>query len=563
MKKVITTALILILMAPLAVLGSKLEDNFKELSNEILDNFQSFYPVLSTGRGIHKYDYRFTDYSSKSIRNEISKLKKFETRLYKYNKSNISHASRVNLKLLKSNVDIALQDLSKIKWHQKNPYMYVDDAVNGIYLILSSEYAPLEVRVQNIIARMKAVPDLFKQASENIKNPPPIYVNMARDMLSTGIDFYKTIQSDLSGKFPALASEIGTAANRAIESMQAFDQFLATVPQGEPGSFSIGKQDFDYKLEHEYFLGYDSDSLLKIGEALFAKAKKAQEDYQVYLDSLDTMEDSVYVIDCITKNDVLGYYGWEIGQTKDFLKERNIVTIPDNIGRCEVVETPPFLRNVISSIAYQPPGVFSPDQTGHFYVRPIPDNMDVGERQAKYKYIQRRGFKGSVVHEAYPGHHLQFEMAARVTDSVRKWQENSCFYEGWALYCEEMMYNNGFYGDNPRPYNRILGGILFRAARIIVDVKLHTGQMSLDEAVAWMAEALDSDTGWIRIEVNRYSLYPTIQMSYLIGKLEILRLRDAWMKKEGDTFSLKEFHDRLLSVGTIPPKLLWEVWELE
>ena len=109
----------------------------------------------------------------------------------------------------------------------------------------------------------------------------------------------------------------------------------------------------------------------------------------------------------------------------------------------------------------------------------------------------------------------------------------------------------------------ILDGILFRAARIIVDVKLHTGQMTLDEAVNWMAGELDSDTTWIRVEVNRYTLSPTIQMSYLIGKLEILKLRDALMKKEGDAFSLKEFHDRLLSEGSLPPRILWEVWSLE
>jgi len=563
MKRILTIVLTLILSIPLSSSASKLEDNFREISNEILNNFQSFYPVLSTERGIHKYDYCFTDYSRKSVKNEIKKLKKIETRLYKYGKSNLSPESQINLKLLKSNVDIALQNLSKIKWHNKNPYMYVNDAVNGIYLILSSEYAPLDLRVQNIIARMKAVPDLFKQATENIKTPPPIYVEMAKEMLTTGIDFYKTVQTDLAEKYPELASEINTAASRAIDAMQQFDQFLITVELGEPGSFALGKKDFDYKLEYEYFLDYDSDSLLKIGEMLFEKYKKEYDDYQARLDSMESNNDAVYVIDCITKADVLGYYSWEVEQAKNFLKEHDLITIPDDIGRCEVVETPPFLRNVISSIAYQPPGVFSPDQTGHFYVRPVPEKMDAGEREARYKYIQRRGFKGSVVHEAFPGHHLQFETASRITDSVRKWQENPSFYEGWAMYCEEMMYHQGYYGDDKKRYLGILGGILFRAARIIVDVKLHTGQMTLDEAVTWMADALDTDTSWIRVEVNRYSLYPTIQMSYLIGKLEVMKLRDAWMKKEGDDFSLKRFHDRFLAQGTLPPRLLWEVWELE
>jgi hypothetical protein len=551
------------LYVPSVIFGSKLEDKFKTLSGEILENLQSFYPVISTERGIHTFDYLFTDYSRSSIRKEISRLKKYETRLYKYNKSNLSPESRINLKLLKGNVDIALQNLSKIRWHKINPYMYVSDAINGIYLILTSEYAPLEVRVQNIIARMKGVPDLFKQATDNLEKPPPVYIKMSQEMLTTGIDFYKTMETDLTAKFPELASEIHTASGRAIASMQEFQQHLNIIETGDPGSFSIGKLDFDYKLEHEYFLDYDSDSLLKIGEVLFEKAQKDYFDYLALLDSTKPGNDSVFVLDCITKGDVLDYYNWEVAQTKYFLKENGIVTIPDDIGHCKVIETPPFLRNVISSIAYQPPGTFSPEQTGHFYVRPIPDDMDAGQREAKYKYIQRRGFKGSVVHEAYPGHHFQFQMASKVTDSVRKWQENPCFYEGWALYSEEMMYEHKFYGSDTRRYLNILGGILFRAARIVVDVKLHTGQMTLDEAVTWMAEAMDSDTTWIRVEINRYSLSPTIQMSYLIGKLEVLKLRDAWMKKEGDAFSLKEFHDRLLAEGSLPPRILWEVWGLE
>ncbi len=563
MKKIIIAALVIILYVPSAIFGSKLEDNFKKVSGEILENLQSFYPVLSTEKGIHSYDYLFTDYSRKSVRKEISRLKKFETRLYKYNKSSLSPESRINLNLLKGNVDIALQNLSKIRWHKKNPYMYVSDAVNGIYLILASEYAPLEERVQNIIARVKGVPDLFKQATENLEKPPPVYINMAQEMLTTGIDFYKTTQFELATKFPELAGEINTASARAITAMQEFQQFLNTVEPGEPGSFAIGKQDFDYKLKHEYFLDYDSDSLLKLGEALFEKAQKDYNEYLALLDSTRPANDSVFVLDCITKEDVLNYYNWEVVQTKLFLKENDIVTIPNDIGHCEVIETPPFLRNVISSIAYQPPGVFSPEQTGHFYVRPIPNNMDAGQREAKYKYIQRRGFKGYVVHEAYPGHHFQFQMASRVVDGVRKWQENPCFYEGWALYCEEMMYNSGFYGSDTRRYLNILGGILFRAARIVVDVKLHTGQMTLDEAVNWMAEAMDSDTTWIRVEINRYSFTPTIQMSYLIGKLEVMKLRDARMKNEGDAFSLKEFHDRFLAEGSLPPRILWEVWGLE
>jgi uncharacterized protein (DUF885 family) len=553
--------ILVIFWSPLAG-QSKLDRNFDKLAQEILENLQSFFPVNATEKGVHAYDDRFTDYSRKSVSSEVARLKNYETRLFKYKKSGLSAENGIRLQLIKSNVDMALHDLNNLKSYEKNPYTYVNDAVNGIYLILVSDYAPLDHRALDIIARLKAVPDLLAGARKNLKNPPPLFINMAHDVLATGIDFYRSVEGEVSPKVPELAPEIHDAVAAAVVSMQEFDTFLEGLTPGEPGSFAIGKDNFNYCLKNQYLLDFDADSLLKIGQAVLETANRQYDEYLAMLDSTKTDDDTVFTIDCIDKNDILRYYNWEVEQTKRFLLKNDIVSIPEDIGECKVVETPPFLTDIISGIAYLPPGNFSAVQTGYFFVRPIPDSMDQAEREARYRYINRRGFKGSVVHEAYPGHHLQSQMASRIADDVRKWQDNSCFVEGWALYCEEMMYQEGFYGADKRPYLNILSGIALRAARIIVDVKLHTGQMTLDEAVQWMGSTLNIDTGWVRIEVNRYALTPTIPMSCLIGKLEILKLRDAVKARQGDDFSLKTFHDRLLAEGAIPPRLIWDIWGL-
>jgi len=512
----------ILLTGSMTAAQSKTEQNFRKLADEIIDNLSAFYPVLSTQKGIHDFDYAFTDYSGGAVRDEISRLKNFEKNLVKnYSRANLTKESRTDYHLLKCDVDIALLNLNKIEWHKKNPYLYASDAVYGIYSIMVSEYAPLMTRAQNINARMKLVPDLFNQAKKNLKNPPPIYIQLAREMLTTGIDFYRSVDADLSARLPELSSELNNSASAAITAMQDFYEFLGTIEPGAPGSFAIGKQNYDYKLQHEYFLGYDSDSLLKIGENLYDQYSALYDDYLAQLEASNSTIDSVFVIDCISKDDILRYYQWEVKQTKIFIEQNDIVPLPDGMGECEVIETPPFLVNMVSSIAYEPPGVFSPVQTGLFYVRPIPDSMDAAQREARYRYIQRRGFKGSVVHEAYPGHHLMFQYATQLDNRVRKWHENMCMIEGWALYSEEMMYDQGFYGDDDRRYLNILRGIIFRALRIIVDAKLQTGQFTADEAVNWMAEQLGSDTSWIRIEVNNYVLNPTIPMSYLIGKEEM------------------------------------------
>jgi uncharacterized protein (DUF885 family) len=563
MKRYLFCITVLLFFPALLCAQSPAENNLKALANEILDNLQIFYPVTATAKGIHKYDFRFTDYSSKSISTEISKLKKFQSRLTKIKLESLAPESQVDWKLLKSNVDIALQNLDRIKWHQKNPYMYVDDAVSGIYLILASQYAPLNERAQNIIARWKVVPDLLAQARLNVKRAAPIHIRLASEMVGTGISFYNSAAEELKNELPELSSEVDASSARAVTAMKNFQRFLATVSVASPESFAIGKSEFDYKLKNEYFLDYDADSLLKIGESLLSQTDSHYQNLQFQLDSTPTPAESVFVLSCVQKEDLLKYYNWEVEQTKLYLREKNILTVPDDIGKCEVIETPFFFRNIMSGIAYQPSGTFSPDQTGYMYARPIPDSLDEGQRTAYYKFINRRGFKGSVVHEAYPGHHLQYMMSSRVSDDVRKWQENPCYYEGWALYCEEMMYDCGFYGSDKRRYLGVLEGVMFRAARIVVDVKLHTGKMTVDQAVEWMTKALNADSNFIRIEVNRYTMTPTIPMSYLIGKTEVMKLRDALKAREGDKFALKDFHDRFLSEGMLPPRLLWEVWGLK
>ncbi|MFQ6008363.1 MAG: DUF885 domain-containing protein [Candidatus Zixiibacteriota bacterium] len=542
--------------------------NFDELCLGILETIQSFYPVRSTEMGIHAYDHRLADYSSDSVKKMIEKLKKYEKQLYKYKSADLSDHDQINYLLIKSNVDITLLDLQRIKWHKKSPQLYVDEAVNGVYFLLLSQHAPLSERVVSIISRMKAVSALFATARKNLKEPPQVYIDAALESLESGMQFYKEVAAELSNKFPERADEILQASTLAREAMNEFSTYLSELTPGPKTAFAIGKENFDYKLQHEYFLDFDADSLLHIGEALLAEAQRAYREHEANVEANhQTGRDSIFVPANFTKQDILDYYNWETKQVKIFLEQNNIITVPEDIAPVTVVETPPFLRTMISGIAYQPAGPFDNIQQGYFYVRPIPDELDRRQLEARYRYVHRRGFKGSVVHEAYPGHHLQLQIAGMNDDPVRKWQFNNMMIEGWALYCEELMYHAGLFGEeNPRRWLSVLGGIRFRAARIVADVKLHTGQFTYDECVKWMIDALDatteSDKEYLRKEVRRYTHSPTYQMSYLMGKREIMALRQAAEKRDSDRFSLKAFHDALLAEGSIPPTLMWEIMGL-
>jgi uncharacterized protein (DUF885 family) len=548
--------------------SAKKKKGFDDLCLDILETIQSFYPVRSTEMGIHAYDHRLADYSSSSVRNMIKRLKSHEKQLYGYKSAKLSDHERINYQLVKSNVDIALLDLEDIKCHKRSPQLYVDEAVNGIYFLMLSKHAPLSEKVVPLISRMRAVPELLATARENIKEPPRVYIEAALESLESGMQFYQEVAAELMAKLPDRTDEVLEASTKAREAMNDFLTYLSELPAGPETGIAVGKDNFDYKLSHEYFLTFDADSLLRIGESLLAEAQKAYRDYEMYVETNhQNGPDSVFVPAAFTKSDVLDYYNWETRQVKIFVEDNGFITVPEKIAPVTVIETPPFLRTMISGIAYQPAGPYDSIQQGYFYVRPIPDDLDRQQLEARYRYVHRRGFKGSIVHEAYPGHHLQLQIAGMNEDPVRKWQFNIMMIEGWALYCEEMMYHAGLYGEeDPGQWLGVLGGIRFRAARIVADVKLHTGQFTYDECVNWMIDVLDvtSDPGkeYIRKEVRRYTISPTYQMSYLMGKREIKALRRAAEQRDGNRFSLKAFHDALLAEGSIPPTLMWDIMGL-
>jgi uncharacterized protein (DUF885 family) len=552
------------LAVSLPAAAKKKAPSLGDLSEEILQSLQAFYPVTATEMGIHTYDKRLADFSAASVKNMIGRLKQYEKRLKRFESATLSRNERIDYELIKSNVDVALVNLAQIEWHKKSPQLYVDDAVNGLYFLVLSKHATDAEKLPAILARMRGMGPLFAVAKGNLRNVPPVYVVVARESLQSGMDFCRDLAEQLGRQFPGRLGEIGGAAGAARDAMIDFSSFLAGLPPGPEKGFAIGKDNFDYLLKHQYFLKYDADSLLKLGENLLAEAHKAYKDFESYVDlNRQEGQDSVFIPKSFTRQDILDYYDWEVNQVKTYIRMNDVLTIPDDLASVRVVETPPFLRSMVGGIAYQPAGPFDAKQEGYFYVRPVPDSLDQAQLEARYRFVHRRGFRGSVVHEAYPGHHLQMQLAARNLDPVRKWQMNMMMVEGWALYSEELMYRAGLYGqEDPTQWLGILGGIRYRAARIIADVKLHTGAFSYDECVDWLTRTLDITTEsgeeYIRKEVRRYTHTPTVPMSYLTGKLEIQKLKEAVAKQRGADFSERDFYDRLMSEGSIPPALMWD-----
>src|SRR5262249_10892823 len=219
--------------------------------------------------------------------------------------------------------------------------------------------------------------------------------------------------------------------------------------------------------------------------------------------------------------------------------------------------TPVFERHVTPYAAYLPPAPFDGEQTGYFYVTPVDAGRSKEEQEEQLQAHNIVSLPIATVHEAYPGHHVQMCLANRVGSRLRRMADSSVFSEGWALYCEELMWEQGFYTD---PVTQLvqLKDLLCRAARVVIDVELQRGRMTFDQAVDYLVDNSLLERASAEAEVKRYAMTPTQPMSYLVGKLQILDLRDQTQQRMGDRFSLRDFHGALLSSGSLPPGLITE-----
>ena len=242
---------------------------------------------------------------------------------------------------------------------------------------------------------------------------------------------------------------------------------------------------------------------------------------------------------------VVGEYAAQMAHARAWVEEHELVTIPP--GALEVVATPPFMRPLIPFAAYEPPGAFAEDRTGWFYVT-VPDARRRGDHCAHEVAC-------TALHEGYPGHHLHFLVMQSQDSPVRRVIGSPLTIEGWALYCEELMAEQGFLARPEELFFQQLH-MLWRAVRIVLDVRLHTEGMTFEAAVAYMTETLGISRYGAEAEVRRYCGSPAYQLCYAVGKRELVRLRDACRAREGSAFSLRRFHDEVLSYGALPVSLI-------
>jgi uncharacterized protein (DUF885 family) len=309
----------------------------------------------------------------------------------------------------------------------------------------------------------------------------------------------------------------------------------------------VGEEHYHILLKKRHFLTHDAQSLLALGEKLFETTKR--ELAQVAEEILPGKSIAEVALKIQASHppasDVLSAYQTAMEKSRSFVREKQLVSFPPS-EKLRVVPTPEFERHEIPFAAYLPPSPKDPEQVGHYYVTPVTDSDELRE----HNWVS---LENTSVHESYPGHHLQFTVANSIRESStlpRLMNESSVFYEGWALYCEQLMQEQGFLNTKEHRFV-MLKDRIWRALRIIIDVKTQSGRLSYDEATDLMVRELHFPRSQAQGDLNWYSQSPATPMGYALGWSMINRIREQQKKKLGSRFSLRDFHDRLLSAGSI------------
>jgi uncharacterized protein (DUF885 family) len=522
--------------------------SFADFCTEYFKRYFELHPTEAIYYGIEGFDHLLNDYSDETYRAETRFVEDSLGKLQKIPLEELDRDQAIDYALLEGRLTIQRYEHAKEDYRLKWPDIYLP--TDAIYILT---VRPVKDLAGNLLSRLNRSPQLIQQGIANLSrqaaNPPSLWTKMAIDSAKGGITFLETLPDH-----PKVRAEVKDSTilqMRLEQAKSAIADFAAFLQQDllprSRGSYAVGEEHFNLLLKKKHFLDHDAQSLLAFGEELFARTKKELTALAGELAPGKGVEEVAQIIqnNHPSADEILPAYQRAMEAAREFVSDKRLVSFPPR-EELHVVPTPEFRRHEIPFAAYLPPSPKDPDQVGYYYVTPVSDDDLLRE----HNWV---GLENTSVHESYPGHHLQFSVANSIPAAAtlpRLMNESSVFYEGWALYCEQLMVEQGFLKTKEHRFV-MLKDRLWRALRIIIDVKTQTGKMSYDEAADLMVTELHFPRAQARADLNWYSQSPAGPMGYALGWSIINRVREKEQGRLGNKFLLRAFHDKLLSAGSI------------
>jgi len=567
--------ILLALYLPAAVFAAQAEDaEYESVAEEYIKTYLAAHPLQGTALGLHEYDGKITDYSRLALDAELSRLRRFDDRLAKFDPTKLSARQSIDLRILQAAVKRDLFEMQEMSIFERNPMVYARAADVNVYI--KRNFAPLEDRVRSLVAIESQTPNILIAARTNLneKLPKP-FVELAIQIARGSADFLKKdlVAAVGSVKDEQLRAAFQEANRKAANALNDYAAWLERekLPKASL-DFALGEEKFGRFLTQTELVDLPPQKILEIG---LAQLKAEQDAFAEAAKKIDPNKSPIEVFKQIqsehpTPDKLIPDVAKDLDKIRKYVLSHHLVNIPSDV-RAKVKETPQYLR-ATSFASMDTPGPFEKRATeAYYYVTPT--EHDWPEKQKQEWLTAFNYYTSDVVsiHEAYPGHYVQFlHLNASPASKVEKIFGSYAFIEGWAHYCEKMMLDEGFGGstsstpteeDVKRAAKYRMAQAdeaLLRLCRLCVSIKMHTQNMSLDEATKFCQDNCYYEEKPARQEAMRGTFDPGY-LNYTLGKLQILKLRDDYKTQEGDDFSLQKFHNELLSHGMPPIRLLREI----
>ena len=530
--------------------NSLMSKQFDVLCEQFYHSWFRYHPEDAVDVGVYDFADQLKSYEHDDIGALIVLNQKMLSALDELKLTELNESRLIDYRIIKGALTIELHDLEENDWRYRDPLEYLP--VNAIYQLLIHPGRNVQQAITN---RLELIPEYLRGAKVMLSQYPervvPEWTSTAKDIASSGAEFIRGL-----GRHPLLAAKFSNPGrlqplfDAAAAALTDFSKYLEVqaLPAAR-GKYASGHYRFNRLINDRHFLATDAEKIIGYGKRLVLETEKellsqcrlicGEEDIGKALAKVAEKHPQA--------NQLLDSYRKKMQAAHAWLLKSDIVTVPEKLS-LKVQQTPVFLREIIPFAAYEPPMPEDKEQRGLYYVTTVEDDALLAEHNDFSIDL-------TSVHEAFPGHHLQFVIANQHTKNnvTRLLNASASMFEGWALYCEQLVFEQGLYDKKEHRFI-MLRDRLWRALRIIIDVKIHTGQFTFEQAANLLVDKLGFDISQARAEITWYSSAAATPLCYAVGREIILKTREKTGSTDGE--KLKSFHDALLSQGSIALPLI-------
>jgi len=574
MKKIILVAALSLPLAIVTANANPKDDEFEKIAKDYTENYLSSHPEFATELGDHRFDGILTDYSQETRARMLANAKQVREALKKFDDyKQLTGANQVDVRLLRDNVESEIFRLEELREADWNPLVYNQSLANSLYLLVARDFDSAQKRIPNLRQRMDGIPNVIKQAEANLVHPPRVHTETAIEQIQGAINLVRNGLDPLLNQAPQLRKDLAPIQEKTAKAMEEYKKWLQEdLLKRSDGNFRLGAEKFRKKLRFALASDLSMEEIRKRADADLQQTQAAIYEtalplYKKYFPKADekTLADKHSVTAAVLNrlaqehqddNTVVGYAQKVVGEATDFVKQRNLVSIP--AVPLEVIAMPEFKRGV--AIAYcDSAGPLEKTPKTFFAVSPTPKDWTKEKKESFFRENNNYFIRDLTVHEAMPGHYLQLAHSNefKAPTLVRAIFQSGTYIEGWAVYCEQMMAEQGYGG--PEVKMQQLKMRLRAIANAILDQSIHAGNMTEQQAMDLMTKATFQEQGEATLKWKRARLTSAQLSTYFVGVSEHLDLRAAAQKKFGKEFDLKKYNDQVISYGSPPVKYVREL----